>query len=103
MSIVVWPPVKGVEDIDCDTKSFPVRILTDKPSVTLLRGQVFHLGAKKVSINKDSNDTAFQSQDACSMMVEIDQTFLDRGDWDLACKNPVHYTQTAVGAPILSH
>ena len=47
MSIVVWPPVKGIEGIDFDTESFPVRILTDKPAVTLLRGQVFHLGAKK--------------------------------------------------------
>ena len=103
MSIVVWPPTKGIDDIDCDTESFPVKILTDKPSVTLLRGQVFHLGAKKISICKDANDTAFQSQDACSMMVEIEQNTLDRGNWDLACKNPIGFTRNAVGTPILSH
>ena len=37
------------------------------------------------------------------MMVEIDKTILDGGNWDLACKNPINFTQNAVGAPILSH
>ena len=106
VSSVVWPPVKDIEGIDFDKENFPVRILSDKPTVTLLRGQIFHLGANKISIGKDSANIAFQSHeshDACSLMVEIEKNMLDAAGWDLVCKNPVNFTQNAVGCPLLSH
>ena len=58
--LVVWPPIQPPPaGPACQTVTFPARLMTEVPTVTLLHGQAFQFGAKEISLKQESDAQEF--------------------------------------------
>ena len=76
--------------------SFPATVHTKSSAVTLLRGEAYHLGAKRITLRLDSSKE-FQTKQAISLMVEMDTELVDKQTWERSIAKPIDFVQGIVG------
>ncbi|CAE7614798.1 unnamed protein product [Symbiodinium sp. CCMP2592] len=107
ISAIVFPPLGPLDtpkDWNIQTVDFPATLTGTKEMPTLLKGSLCHFGAKTISLEKPSDDKAFQVKDAASVLVEIDKEDSE-GEWQNVLVNPLQYVTNRVSpvATVFSH
>ena len=88
--IVVWPPIQPPPPGPaCENVTFPARLMTETPAVTLLHGQAFQFRAKGISLRQEADTQEFPQRSSVSILVEAYQDEVPSNIWEEILDRPM--------------
>ena len=81
--LIVWPPIQPPPaGTQFTPVTFPARLLSVQPTITLLHGQAFQFGAKEATLREEQDPKDFPQRSSVSLLIEAYKEEIPEQLWE---------------------